>query len=135
MAAQVLTGRGIGQGFTYTNSTEQNVRIVINFMKISPGSSMSWTGDNGTATVRSRGFMTIGKYLGYAVKGKEQTDGTGGGKVYTTNYGNRAEPSGLSPILSDRDLGGIPTEIALGPGYTFYVGCSDYNITIIPEAG
>ena len=133
MAAQILNGTGT---VTYTNSTGQNVRIVINFMKIYSSQSMTWTGDNGTAQVRSNGNFTIGKYLGYSVRGKEQIDvNSGASKLITTNQGNRANPTGVSPILSDKNLGGFPTEIALGPGHTFNAGCAEYNVAIIPEAG
>ena len=136
MAAQILSGTG---GVSYTNSTGQNVRIIINYMIVyRSATSMSWTGDNGTAELRPNNNATIGKELAYVVRGKEQTDSTSGSsKVITTNHGQRVSiTSGGAVLGSAENLGGMPTEIALGPGYTFSTSpTGKYNITIIPEAG
>ena len=137
MESKVLTGTGSGSdGVSYTNSTGQNVRIVINYMVVTAGGTvMSWTGDNGTAEIRVNTTCTIGKDLGCISQAMEQTDSTSGAsKVITTNYGQRVSTTGGEGISAD--LGGLPTEIALGPDHTFSVSYTPkYSIVIIPEAG
>ena len=133
MASQILTGTG---GVSYTNSTGQNVRIVINYMSVqASATTMQWTGDNGTAEVRANATCTIGKDLGYQSIAVEQTDSTSGAsKVITTNYGQRV--STTQGHGNSADLGGLPTEIALGPDHTFTASpLTSYTIIIIPEAG
>jgi len=133
MASQVLTGTN---GVSYTNSTGQNVRIVINYMVVTASATaMQWTGDNGTAEVRANASCTIGKDLGYNSTAIEQTDSTSGASnVITTNVGQRVSTTGGEG--NSANLGGLPTEIALGPDHTFSVSSTPkYTIVIIPEAG
>jgi len=134
MASQVLTGTN---GVSYTNSTGQNVRIVINYMKViagggSDGTIMSWTGDNGTAEVKANATCIIGKDLALNSTATAQVGYVG--QDITTNYGRRV--SGTGGEGASADLGGLPTEIALGPDHTFSVSPTPiYTIIIIPEAG
>ena len=133
MAAQILSGTG---GVSYTNSTGQNVRIIINYMIVyKSATSMSWTGDNGTAELRPNSNATIGKELAYTVRATEQS--TTVNNIIKTHHGQRVSiTSGGAVLGSAENLGGMPTEIALGPGYTFSTSpTGKYNITIIPEAG
>jgi len=121
MAAQVLSGEG---NVTYTNSTGQNVRLVINYLE----------NDISTATITYPGFsisipknIKVGKTLAYIDYG----------------YGGNNSPS---VAMAYNDGGGlrvcVPLEIALANGQTFSVNnptnssyIRGYNIIIIPEAG
>ena len=118
MAAQVLSGTG---NVSYTNSTGQNVRVVINYLKnITATGTMSFQG----VTVELAQSGIFGKTLAYA----NQNDGGGSNSMATMNPQQAA--------------GGIPLEIALSNGETFSITNSSsstyiegYNIIIIPEAG
>ena len=116
MAAQVLSGTG---NVSYTNSTGQNVRVVINYLKnITATGTMSFQG----VTVELAQSGIFGKTLAYA----NQNDGNN--SMSTMNPSHATE--------------GIPLEIALSNGETFSITNSSsstyiegYNIIIIPEAG
>ena len=123
MAAQVLSGTG---NVSYTNSTGQNVRLVINYLEVG--------GLGGSPVVSFAGcsisvpqLSTYGKTLGYQsvtgdnnVTSSMSSQGTGAGSM--TNKG-------------------LPLEVALANGDTFSITSSNsanikgYNIIIIPEAG
>jgi len=117
MAAQVLSGSG---NVSYTNSTGQNVRLVINYLEI---------GGVGTdqATVTFAGVsVTI----------------FGGGSKYgkTLAYDNNPGSSMAAGVGNPR-RGGLPLEIAMANGDTFSIThdqseyITGYNIIIVPEAG
>jgi len=116
MAAQVLSGSG---NVTYTNSTGQNVRVVINYLKnITATGTMSFQG----VTVELAQSGIFGKTLAYA----NQNDGN----------------NSMATMNPSHAAGGIPLEIALSNGETFSITNSSsstyiegYNIIIIPEAG
>tara|TARA_B100001094_G_C17936919_1_gene673578 strand:- start:30 stop:386 length:357 start_codon:yes stop_codon:yes gene_type:complete len=118
MASQVLTGQS---NLTYTNSSEQNVRLVINFLSVS-NATMTWSGTYGTVNLTIPA-ATIGKDIAYAAKGS--TDGS---------YSQRTGTIG-------QDVPGLPTELALSTGDTFAISgffdhdTGGYNIVVIPEAG
>ena len=128
MASTVLSGTG---NVTYTNSTGQNVRVVINYMagpgfdNISTGAwTMSWAG---VSIQLVRGF-TIGRNLAFA---KTVSDLAGG---FATGAGANNAYIGID--------GAAPTEIMLSTGQTFATAVVNpknslgaYNIVIIPEAG
>ena len=121
MAAQVLSGSG---NVTYTNSTGQNVRVVINYFEVG--------GLGGTPIVSFAGcsitvdqLSTYGKTLAY----QSVTD-------------NNVTSSMAAPgVGGSRTVKGLPLEIALSNGDTFSITSSNsanikgYNIIIIPEAG
>ena len=117
MAAQVLSGSG---NVTYTNSTGQNVRLVINWLEVSDDSTLSIP----NAGSISFGSGAYGKTIGYQ-------------SPVDTGRGDRAWKDG-SQIME-----AIPLEIAMANGDTFSIsanraGSADvkgYNIIIIPEAG
>ena len=119
MAAQVLSGTG---NVTYTNSTGQNVRVVINYLENDHGSdtvTMTFQG----VSVNIPGNSKIGKSLAF----------TSGNRNSTGLHGERG-------YFGGSDSQGMPTEIALSNGETFSLFCGDpaemkYNIIIIPEAG
>ena len=117
MAAQVLSGSG---NVSYTNSTGQNVRLVINYLEIGGAGTE-------TATVTFAG-VSVTVYGGGAKYGK------------TLAYDNSPGSDMAAGVASPRD-GAIPLEIALANGDTFSIThdnseyISGYNIIIIPEAG
>ena len=127
MAAQVLSGTG---NVTYTNSTGQNVRVVINYLhndsNVNPV-NMTFQGVSVTIPKETK----IGKSLAYS----------SGNLNYQGFQLGRGIFGGSEPE-------GAPTEIALSNGETFSIsfihvaglggGISSqlkYNIIIIPEAG
>ena len=123
MAAQVLSGSG---NVTYTNSTGQNVRVVINYFEVG--------GLGGTPIISFPGcsitvdqLSTYGKTLAYQSV-------TGDNNV-TSSMASQGVGSGSKTVK------GLPLEIALSNGDTFSITSSNsanikgYNIIIIPEAG
>ena len=121
MAAQVLSGSG---NVSYTNSTGQNVRVVINYLEPGEGgATLSFQGV--TVTTAADRDLKFGKSLGYI-----------------NTFGNQSG-KGSSNMASGGNIDtGIPLEIALANGETFSITRSSadgnitgYNIIIIPEAG
>ena len=129
MASTVLSGTG---NVTYTNSTGQNVRVVINFMQGpsagSPGTFSVFNMSFGGATI-SVSLVAIGRNLaaGYlSFSGASSQSAFGQNALYSQNTGPSA----------------APTEIMLAPGQTFSTSAPNpsyplgaYNIVVIPEAG
>ena len=122
MAAQVLSGSG---NVTYTNSTGQNVRLVINYFEVGTlGGTpvVSFPGCSITVTQAS----TYGKTLAY----QSVTDNN-----VTSSMASQGVGSGGKTVK------GLPLEVALSNGDTFSITSSNsanikgYNIIIIPEAG
>ena len=122
MAAQVLHGSG---NVTYTNSTGQNVRVVINYLEINAASTISVTANNSTWSIQLPRLTTYGKTIGYRQAGDDH--GPGQNAWYDGS-------SGLN-------LAACPLELALDNGGTFTINGTQanypnqYNIIIIPEAG
>ena len=123
MAAQVLSGSG---NVTYTNSTGQNVRLVINYFEVGTlgyTAEVSFPGCSITVQPRS----TYGKTLAF------QT--TNGSVTLTSSMSAQKGIYGASTLTP------IPLEIALANGDTFSINASTsthiagYNMIIIPEAG
>ena len=123
MAAQVLSGSG---NVTYTNSTGQNVRLVINYLEtasLDGDTTVSFPGNSITIAP----YSVYGKTLAY----KNATGSTGGTSSMASDFqGNHRV-----------EVFPIPLEIALANGDTFSItGASSahikgYNMIIIPEAG
>ena len=122
MAAQVLSGTG---NVTYTNSTGQNVRVVINYLFVGANAG-------GTATMTFAGCAGIsinqnqifGKTLAFK-------DASGDTNVIGSMASN---------ATSGSDVQAVPLEVALANGDTFSINATNsskisYNIVIIPEAG
>lgn len=107
MASQVLSGTNTS--LTYTNSTGQNVRVIINYLRYSGSATMT----AGSMSVTTTTSGTLGRNLAYT--------------SVTTNSSNNA-------LMFNNDA--LPTEVMLAPGQVFSVsGTTTYNIIIIPEAG
>ena len=121
MAAQVLSGTG---NVTYTNTTGQNVRIVVNYVTILMGSGDGTLSFQGV-TVDLQEGATYGKTLAYS-------DNWGA----NTGNSSMAVGGGMNPGDTS-----VPVEIALANGDTFSINSSTptdiegYNIIIVPEAG
>mgnify|MGYP001443179361 FL=1 len=133
MASQVLTGTG---DVTYTNNTGQNVRIVINYMRIDNDSSQNF----GSITVSFGGVSTTvrtyGGTIGRGIAGT--TRDTGSGATASQNFAKE--------LLTAGEIEGVPLEIILAPTETFSVvgnaqanvstiTIAAYNMVVIPEAG
>ena len=123
MAAQVLSGTG---NVSYTNSTGQNVRLVINYLHIGSGEgsapTMTFAGCAGISIGQNQIF---GKTLAYKMA-------SGDTNVVSSMASNK--------LTSGTGTDTIPLEIALANGDTFSINASNasnisYNIVIIPEAG
>ena len=121
MAAQVLHGQG---NVTYTNSTGQNVRVVINYLAVNTANSTIQITANGSSWGQDITFDAVyGKTIGYR-------------QGSTANFvGENASTHGNHPISK-----GVPLEFALDNGGTFTItstttSFNTYNIIIIPEAG
>lgn len=124
MASQVISGTNTS--LRYTNNTGQNVRVVINYLRVS-----------GSATMTA-GSMTISPLITGAISSANIAIGRNlaidNGFVSSTGFysGN----NGI--ILAGGILGaiGLPTEVMLEPGQVFSVtGNSTFNVIVIPEAG
>ena len=120
MAAQVLSGTG---NVTYTNSTGQNVRVVINYLhndsNVNPV-NMTFQGVSVTIPKETK----IGKSLAWEASGTQVGER---GYFASGQTGNNTA---------------LPTEFAISNGETFSLSISGsattqlrYNIIIIPEAG
>ena len=122
MAAQVLGGNG---NVSYTNSTGQNVRLVINYLKVKDNPSSLPTLTFPGSSIELRKSTSYGKTLGYfGAAGQE-----------SIAYGVQRGDGGSSAVPP------VPLEIALANGDTFSINAASstdiqsYNIIIIPEAG
>ena len=124
MAAQVLSGSG---NVTYTNSTGQNVRVVINYLKnITTNGTMTFQG----VSVDLIANQVYGKTLAF------KDEFAGGGRTGVTQVMAAAtQAEGVQRTA-------IPLEIALANGETLSISNSSsstyidgYNMIIIPEAG
>ena len=129
MAAQVLSGEN---NLSYTNATGQNVRLVINYLKIkdtvsgTPTLSFPGVSINLVSSAAANGGQSYGKSLAYR---GGSTDS--GWAEHAANTNNSAQ---------SRKVYAIPLEIALANGGTFSISgtagdVKGYNIIIIPEAG
>lgn len=118
MASQVLSGTG---NVTYTNSTGQNVRIVINYMS-GTNIALSWTSaSTGTGTASYTGAVTFGRNLASS----NYISGSG-----SYNFQNMYSSSASSTN------GSLPTELMLASSQTFSAtGSTSYNIVVIKEDG
>ena len=128
MATQVLSGQG---DITYTNSTGQNVRLVINFIfgnnfKVEWGGSTKLKFDMVAASQIANKQVCYGKNLAFL-----RSDVTAAS--YAHNTTNNTDDIPPPPM---------PTEVALANGHTFAITgnvangtTSGWNILIIPETG
>ena len=123
MAAQVLSGNG---NVSYTNSTGQNVRLVINYFEVGTLGGTPVVSFPGCSITVPQGAV-YGKTLAYRKSGDSNTT--------TYSMASSSEQVGAIPVT------GLPLEIALANGDTFAINSSNsanikgYNMIIIPEAG
>ncbi len=126
MAAQVLSGSG---NVSYTNSTGQNVRVVINYLRNgNADGTMTFQG----VTVELRINHVYGKTLAFA------DEFAGGGREGVTQIMTASTISQGAGLARTQ----VPLEIALANGETLSISNSTssayiegYNMIIIPEAG
>ena len=128
MATQVLSGQG---DITYTNSTGQNVKLVINFIygnnfKVEWGGSTKLKFDMLAAPQLANKQVCYGKNLAF-LRGDVDAGS------YAHNTTNNTDDIAPPPM---------PTEIALSNGHTFAISgnvangtISGWNILIVPETG
>ena len=121
MAAQVLSGSG---NVSYTNSTGQNVRLVINYFEVGVLGGTPVVSFPGCSITVPQGAI-YGKTLGY-----QKESGS-----------SNMQSSMAMDISGSGSITGLPLEIALANGDTFSITSSNsanikgYNCIIIPEAG
>lgn len=137
MASQVLSGTS---NVSYTNTTGQNVRIVINYMasaNVDIGGTtirrinLSWAG----VTVTADYVQSIGRNLAFSMGGLVgSTTGTGIAMA-ANNMAIVDSSGGGAPIPLESVNTSLPTEIMLAAGQSFSATCGAYNIAVIPEAG
>tara|TARA_Y100000766_G_C18563824_1_gene439019 strand:+ start:191 stop:583 length:393 start_codon:yes stop_codon:yes gene_type:complete len=77
-----------GNNYTYTNNTNKNVRIVINYLWLGQSGSNVWlyigtgqgqTGDATTIAIECIAGQTYGKHLGYYRQDEYSSEGSTGG--------------------------------------------------------
>ena len=123
MAAQVLSGSG---NVSYTNSTGQNVRLVINYLELDNVGGDTTVSFPGNA-IRLEANYVYGKTLAYK----------------SSNSTNRIVSSmaAARSTYNVSEITPLPLEIALANGDTFSItgntsaNIKGYNCIIIPEAG
>ena len=125
MAAQVLSGSG---NVSYTNSTGQNVRLVINYLETKESDTISSTLSFPGGSIELKGWSVYGKTIAYVNSGG------------STDSGWAEHASNTANTTQSRKVYAIPLEIALANGGTFSISgtagdVKGYNIIIIPEAG
>ena len=136
MAATVLSG---SSNVTYTNSTGQNVRVIINYMR-----GLTQTSGSSSTTSISMSWATGGSASGQVLAIGRNLAFTAGVFFAGTSANSTAMNSNNAcPVVSQTSTSSsisipetaLPTEIMLATGQTFSATCSAYNIVIIPEAG
>ena len=129
MASQVLSGSG---NVSYTNTTGQNVRVVINYMRGSSDGagglqvSMSW---GGGAATSGPSVLAIGRNL--AFNAGIRSNNLNSVSITANNMCTHTGISGVGELTE----AALPTEIMLANGQTFSASCGAYNIVVIPENG
>lgn len=118
MASQVLSG---ASNPSYTNTTGENVRIIINYMQ--SVYVMSWSG---VAVNNSTAPKTIGRNLAF-INLSTALDFGSPVNISASNMAGGYNAANISV--------GLPTELMIAPGETFSATCGVYNIVIIPEGG
>jgi hypothetical protein len=124
MASEVFSGTS---NFSYSNSTGQNVRIIINYARASNANNvtMSW-GSAGAVSVAYNNVGAFGRNLASFVS------------LINTNTDPVAiSANNVAPTTNDTgDTIAFPTEIMISNGHTFSLSnVNAYNIVIIKEDG
>lgn len=124
MASEVFSGTS---NFSYTNSTGQNVRIIVNYARASNTNNvtMSW-GSVGAVSISYNNVGAFGRNLASFIS-FVNTD-TGSVSITANNV--------VPTSNSIEDTIGFPTEIMISNGHTFSLSnINAYNIAIIKEDG
>ena len=153
MASTVLSG---ASNPSYRNNTDQNVRVVINYMASDATNvlSIGWAGV--AIGGRFPNPTVIGRNLAFSnIIERSATGGISQQFVTTTssedvgrNVPQIVRTSGFVPVAQNVDveisqtannmsgsIGTFPTELILAPGQVFNCLCGVHNIVVIPEAG
>ena len=148
MASTVLSG---ASNPSYRNNTDQNVRIVINYMQGTSDNTLtiSWAGVSANSS-SANGPIVIGRNLAHSTYYRESATG-GTQTLFGTALGGREGQQRVSVPIGTIPLGAalalsvpannatgdcaLPTELMLAPGQTFSAVCRVYNIVVIPENG
>jgi hypothetical protein len=125
MASEVFSG---SSNFSYTNSTGQNVRIIINYARAVDVNNvtMSW-GSGGAVSVIHNNVGAFGKNIAF-YSGNSTTSPI----TLSAMTANNAVAANFSIV----DTLAFPTEIMLANGHTFSLSnINAYNIISIKEDG
>ena len=124
MASEVFSGTS---NFSYTNSTGQNVRIIVNYARASNVNNvtMSW-GSAGAVSISYNNVGAFGRNLASFVSNSN-----------STGYPVSIAANNVSPTANNtEDTIAFPTEIMISNGHTFSLSnINAYNIAIIKEDG
>jgi hypothetical protein len=156
MASTVLSG---ASNPSYRNNTDQNVRIVINYMAGTGGNTstltINWAGVS-VSTSSDQGNIAIGRNLAYsqlfrdtASGGTQQVqvglerdqfgniirDSRGPRSIFQAVGVNNSVALAAASNNAAGFVSSLPTELMLAPGQTFSAVCSVHNIVVIPENG
>lgn len=128
MQSQVLSGQS---NPTYTNTTGQNVRVIINYMAASNLNSnitVTWAGVSATAT----SVKAIGRNLAFSGGVFSNSFNSAIVSIAGNNMINK-DGDNATDIASEVFNNALPTEIMLANGQSFSATCGVYNIVVIPE--
>lgn len=123
MASEVFSGTS---NFSYTNSTGQNVRIIINYARASNANNvtMSW-GSSGAVSISYNNVGAFGRNLASFISNIDSTNSV---SISANNVATTAN--------NTEDTIAFPTEIMISNGNTFALSnINAYNIVIIKEDG
>lgn len=137
MASQVLSGSG---NVSYTNTTGENVRIIINYMsgaerrEVSDGDDIvgiyiSFPG----GSAGDKRVLAIGKHLAHVTTSSSVTVSSENALMGWINRSAADDYRFEAP--TDGTSFAIPLELMLAPGQSFSARCFSYNIVVIPEGG
>lgn len=145
MASTVLSGTD-KTILTYTNNTGQNVRVIINYLRLGSKSDNSPIISAGNLTItgdKGEGYI-IGRNLAFS---QSYLQGGSGTSIAVGLAANNGVFGGSLSYSSTSVTGALPTELMLSAGEVFsiryaktisigeYGNAFSYNIVIIPENG
>jgi hypothetical protein len=152
MASTVLSG---ASNPSYRNNTDQNVRIVINYMSSNATNDLTITWAGVGVGGRFETSTVIGRNLAFSTVIERTASGTiqrifsgtrvndrfeqATGQLFRNEFQNVATDVDISLALNSNNASGqavaLPTELILAPGQIFSCVCGVHNIVVIPELG
>ena len=131
MASTVISG---ASNPSYRNNTDQNVRVVINYMTSAVSDNRQGTPFGRIGTVSY--FITI-NWNGVSVSASDssQFEAQPGRPQITVVQTTVGFPISIGRSIAATSGVALPTEIILAPGQTFSAVCGAHNIVVIPENG